>query len=78
MSEIAKYRESGYPGRWWLTDFTMGQIEQRLNATDARLAALERVASAARILTTSGAVSYQAAIGQLVDAIAKYDEVTKK
>jgi hypothetical protein len=27
---IAKYRKAEYPGEWWLTDFTMEQIEGRI------------------------------------------------
>jgi len=27
---IAKYRQEGHPDKWWLTDFTMGQVEGRL------------------------------------------------
>jgi len=28
--EIAKYRKEGYSGEWYLTDFTMEQVEKRL------------------------------------------------
>lgn len=28
--KIAKYREEGHPGKWWLTDFTMKQVEGRI------------------------------------------------
>jgi len=27
---IAKYRKAEYPGEWWLTDFTMEQVEGRI------------------------------------------------
>jgi hypothetical protein len=27
---IAKYRKDGHPGEWWLSDFTMQQVEGRL------------------------------------------------
>ena len=31
---IAKYRKAEYPGEWWLTDFTMEQVEKRLNQVE--------------------------------------------
>jgi len=37
---IAKYRKSEYPGEWFLTDFTMEQVERRLEQAKAELSAL--------------------------------------
>lgn len=31
---IAKYRKAEYPGEWWLTDFTMEQVEKRLEQSE--------------------------------------------
>lgn len=38
--EIAKYRKEGHAG-WWLTDFTMAQVEGRLAALQKRVEDLE-------------------------------------
>lgn len=32
---IAKYRDAEHPNRWWLTDFTMEQVEGKLAALEA-------------------------------------------
>ncbi len=37
---IAKYRKAEYPGEWFLTDFTMEQVEGRLAALEAENARL--------------------------------------
>lgn len=31
LKHIAKYRDHERPGKWYLTDFTMEQVERRLN-----------------------------------------------
>ena len=38
---IAKYRLGGFPGGWYLTDFTMEQVEGRIADLEAREARLE-------------------------------------
>ena len=40
---IAKYRKQEYPGEWFLTDFTMEQVERRLERASAALAAYKLV-----------------------------------
>ena len=37
---IAKYRKAEYPGEWFLTDFTMEQVEGRLAALESENARL--------------------------------------
>lgn len=34
---IAKYREPGIEGKWFLTDFTMGQVEGHISHLEARV-----------------------------------------
>lgn len=34
---IAKYRKEGHPCQWWLSDFTMDQVEGRLANLETRL-----------------------------------------
>lgn len=41
-SSIAKYREEGHPRRWWLTDFTMEQVEGRLSDLERQNEELRR------------------------------------
>jgi predicted nucleic acid-binding Zn-ribbon protein len=38
---IAKYRKAEYPGEWWLTDFTMEQVERRMATLESRVRKLE-------------------------------------
>lgn len=38
---IAKYRKAGFPKEWFLTDFTMEQVEGRLENLEAELENLE-------------------------------------
>ena len=35
MSKIAKYRTPGLPGQWYVTDFTMDQIEEHIRNLEA-------------------------------------------
>lgn len=44
---IAKFRKYGHPGEWWLTDFTMEQVEGRLKQLEAAFE-MERKACAAK------------------------------
>lgn len=37
---IAKYRKAEFPGEWWLTDFTMEQVEGSIRNLEAEIAAL--------------------------------------
>jgi len=37
---IAKYRKNGFPKEWFLTDFTMEQVEGRLESLEAENARL--------------------------------------
>ena len=41
VSNIAKYRDPAHPDRWYLTDFTMEQVEGRIS----RLEELEKMVS---------------------------------
>src|SRR5271167_3163830 len=34
---IAKYRKEGHPGEWYLTDFTMAQVEERVLNLEAEV-----------------------------------------
>lgn len=34
---IAKYRDPEHPGKWWLTDFTMDQVEGRIANLESAL-----------------------------------------
>lgn len=38
---IAKYRREGFPGEWYLTDFTMGQVEGRIADLETKNARLK-------------------------------------
>ena len=40
MSEIAKYKKEGFPDEWFLTDFTMRQVERRIANLELHYAAL--------------------------------------
>jgi hypothetical protein len=33
---IAKYRKDGHPGEWWITDFTIEQVEGRIEYLEKR------------------------------------------
>jgi len=40
---IAKYRKEGYPGEWFLTDFTMEQVEGRVVYLERMVSELPRL-----------------------------------
>lgn len=39
---IAKYRKAEYPGEWWITDFTMEQLERRLEQLETKNESLRK------------------------------------
>lgn len=40
-TKIAKYRDPDHPGMWWLTDFTMEQVEGRLECLEVMVKNLQ-------------------------------------
>ena len=69
---IAKYRLGGFPGGWYLTDFTMEQVEGRIADLEAREARLEEALRGIRDAKTYGecAVAVEKAREVLGDASA--------
>jgi hypothetical protein len=43
MTEIAKFRDPNNPGKWFLTDFTMEQVENFINNLETKLIKVKNV-----------------------------------